>query len=576
MNKLSLRCRFIVLSLFLAIATFGLSRADVKMPAIFGDHMVLQQNIKIPVWGWADPGEAVAVALGDNTAKTTADGGGKWRVDLQPVKDTATPFTLTVKGKNTLTFSDVLIGDVWVCSGQSNMEFDLAGNMGTYKGFGGATNAAAAVPAANDPQLRLFIVAKTIALQPKPDVVGNWQVCTPDTAAQFSAVGYFFGQELRHSLNRPIGLIGTYWGGMPAQAFTSLSGLQKDPPFTNYVSAYQKIADDYPKAQQDYPTVLASYQQDLKKWNETVAPAYNAALKQWQDAVAQATASGQPAPPKPVPPTPMPKHPVGPEGPASNPTVLFNGMVAPLIPYAITGVIWYQGEANGNKGVEYAMLFPRMITDWREKWAQGDFPFLYVELAAFGKPQTVPAEYNGWAFLRDAQLKTLSLPNTGMASAVDIGNPKDIHPKDKLDVGLRLALAAKHVAYKEKLVYSGPLYDSMKVEGNKIRVSFKEVGGGLQMGTPPWTPDGVTPPAPTELTGFAIAGADQKWTWAKARIDGNTVVVSSDDVTSPVAVRFGWGACPSINLYNKEGLPASPFRTDNWPPVQPPPAPPKP
>ena len=319
MNKLPLSSCLAAFVLFLAGASFGPAHADVRLPAIFGDHMVLQQNIRIPVWGWADPGEAVAVTLGDDTAKTTADGGGHWRVDLLPVKDTAKPVTLTVQGKNSLTFTDVLIGDVWVCSGQSNMEFDLAGNLGSYHGFGGASNADKAVPAANDPQMRLFIVRKKIALQPESDVVGAWQVCTPDSAAVFSAVGYFFGQELRHSLNRPIGLIGTYWGGMPAQAFTSLSGLQKDPPFTNYVDAYQKDVADYPKNKKAYPALLAAYPAQLKHWNQTIAPAYNAAIKEWQAAVAQAKAGGQHAPPRPEPSTPMPPAPNAPEGPPYTP-----------------------------------------------------------------------------------------------------------------------------------------------------------------------------------------------------------------------------------------------------------------
>jgi sialate O-acetylesterase len=559
--------------LLFALVSGGPASADVRLPTIFGSHMVLEQDIKIPVWGWADAGEAVTVTLGDHTAKTTADATGKWRVDLDPVTTTTTPLTLTVTGKNSLKFDDVLIGDVWVCSGQSNMEFDLGGNWGGKPSFGGAANAATAVPAANDPQLRLFVVQKKIALEPESDVAGKWEVCTPDSAALFSAVGYFFGQELRHNLNRPIGLIGTYWGGMPAQAFTSLSGLQKDPPFTNYISAYQKDLAGYPKAKAEYPAAMAAYQAKLKEWNETVAPTYNATLKQWQEAVNQAKTSGQPAPPKPVPSTPIPRKPNLPEGAPGTPTVLYNGMIAPLIPYAIKGAIWYQGEANAGNGPEYAILFPRMITNWREKWNEGNFPFLYVQLANYMKPQVQPSE-GGWAYLREAQLKTLALPNTGMASTIDIGNGGDIHPKDKLDVGLRLALAAKHIAYGQDLVYSGPIYDSMTVEGNKIRLTFKDTGSGLQMGTPPWTPTGVPVPASTELTGFAIAGADKNWVWAKAQIDGTTVVVSSDQVASPVAVRYGWANNPPCNLYNKEGLPASPFRTDDW--TDPKPAPVKP
>jgi sialate O-acetylesterase len=533
------------------------------MPAIFGDHMVLQQEKKIPVWGWADAGEAVTVTLGDHTAKATADANGKWRADLDPVKTTSAPMSLTVAGKNSLTFDDVLVGDVWICSGQSNMEFDLGGDMLGHHSFGGAANAATAVPAANDPQLRLFLVKKKIALQPEQDVVGKWEVCTPESASLFSAVGYFFGQELRRSLHRPIGLIGTYWGGQPAQAFTSLSGLQKEPSFTNYVNYIEGYVANYPKAMADYQVTLAKYQSDLKAWNEANGPA----MKEWADEVAKAKASGQAPPPKPAIAATQPRAPGSPEGGPSTPTVLYNGMIAPLIPYAIKGAIWYQGEANAGAALEYRTLFPRMISDWREKWGQGDFPFLFVQLAAFMKPQVEPSE-GGWAYLREAQLMTLALPNTGMASAIDIGNADDIHPKDKLDVGLRLALAAKHVAYGQDVVSSGPLFDSMKIEGNKIRLTFKDVGSGLTVGTPPWPPAGAVS-APTALTGFVIAGADQKFVWGTATIDGNDIVVSSNDVDAPVAVRYGWANNPPCNLYNKEGLPASPFRTDDWPEAKP-------
>jgi len=511
--------------------------------------MVLQQDIKIPIWGWADAGEAVTITLGDKTAKTTADANGKWRVDLDPVTTAATPLTLTVAGKNSLKFDDVLVGDVWVCSGQSNMQLPLKV----------VHNAATEIPKANDSQLRLFSVGGKLAIDPETDVKGQWVVCSPASASSFSAVGYFFGRELRRALNRPIGLIGTYWGGTPAHAWTSLSGLQKDPPFSHAIDVYRQIAANYPKAKEEYPAVLAAYQDQFKKWKE----ANDAVVKQWQDAVNQAKASGQPAPPQPPPNPPMARGPNLPEGPAETPTVLYNGMIAPLMPYAIKGVIWYQGEANTGNGLEYRTLFPRMISDWREKWHQGDFPFLYVQLPNYRPPQNQPSE-GGWAYLREAQLMTLALPNTGMAITIDVGDANDLHPKDKLDVGLRLAQDAKHVAYGQDVVYSGPLYDSMKIEGNKIRVAFKDTGSGLQMSTQPWTPPGAPVPAPTELTGFAIAGADKNWVWAQAKIDGNTVLISSDQVASPVAVRYGWASDPPCNLYNKEGLPASPFRTDDW------------
>ena len=559
------------LSVLVSVLLSGaICQADVHLPAIFGSHMVLQQNIKIPIWGRADAGEAITVALGDHTAKVTADASGKWRVDLEPVTTAATPLILTVTGKNSLKFDDVLVGDVWMCSGQSNMQFGLSG----------VINAPAEIAKADDPQLRLFAVSSPQALDPQTDLKGAWMVCSPTTVGGFSAVGYYFGRELRHTLNRPIGLINTARGGMPAQAYTSLSGLQKDPPFSRYIDDYQKIAADYPKAKEAYPAALAVYNDQLKQWKNDHGAAYDAATKQWQDAVNQAAAKGQPAPPRPQFNPPQPKTPDLPVGLPSTPTVLYNGLIAPLVPYAFKGVIWYQGESNAGNGFEYRTLFPRMISDWRQKWNQGDFPFLYVQLANFGgwnrAPQTNPGEASGWALVREAQLKTLSLPNTGMAVIIDIGEAGNIHPRDKLDVGLRLVLAAKHTAYGQDLVYSGPIYDAMTMEGNKIRLSFKQTGSGLQMSALPWTPTGVPAPAPAELTGFAISGADQNWVWGKAQIDGNTVIVSSDQVAAPVAVRYGWANNPSCNLYNKEGLPASPFRTDDWTNWKPTPAAPPP
>jgi sialate O-acetylesterase len=304
------------LLVFLLAPLFALPAA-VKMPAIFGDHMVLQQDVKIPVWGWADPDESVAVTLGDDTAHATADNSGQWRVNLDPVKAGTAPTTLTVKGKNSLTFTDVLIGDVWICSGQSNMEFNLSGS----HGYDGASNAATALPAANDPQLRFFLVNKKIALDPQTDVGGSWQLCTPASAAQFSAVGYFFGQELRHSLNRPIGLIGTYWGGTPAQAWTSLPALEQDPPFSNYVAVTQTLQANYPKAKQTYAAELQAYQEKQNAWNASPAgAAFGVQVMQWLGEVKKASAAGKPAPPPPVPSTPMPAPPTAPEGDSHAPS----------------------------------------------------------------------------------------------------------------------------------------------------------------------------------------------------------------------------------------------------------------
>ena len=545
----------------LFLVTLGFLRADVKLPAIFGDHMVLQQQAALPVWGTADPGESVTVTVGAEKASATADASGKWQVKLPPLPSGAAPTTVTVTGKNTLKFSDVLVGDVWVCSGQSNMEFPLTS----------AHDGATEVPKATDPQLRLFHVARFPSLQPATDVTGSWVVCNPQDARTFTGVGYFFGQELRKSLKRPIGLIESSWGGTTAQAWTSLSGLQKDPPFTNYVASYNQNLANYPKALADFPAKTAAYKADLAAWMKDVNPGYQLTLKPWYAEVAKDKAAGVPPPPKPQPPTPTPKPPADPTG-GTGPTNLFNGMIAPLMPFAIKGVIWYQGESNANAAIEYLSLFKRMITDWREKWGEGDFPFLFVQLASYDAGQ-IPF----WPYLRESQLKTLALPHTGMASAVDLGdflNLKNIHPLDKHDVGLRLALAAKHVAYGQDLVYSGPIYHSSKVEGNVIRVSFTQTGGGLVIGRPPW----INPAAPAwpmdKLTGFEIAGADGNYVPADAKIDGASVVVSSPQVAQPVYVRFAWSNVVITNLYNKEGLPAAPFRTDNQP-LPPPPTRPK-
>jgi len=294
---------------------------------------------------------------------------------------------------------------------------------------------------------------------------------------------------------------------------------------------------------------------DKAKWDQSVGIAYNATLKEWTDAVAKAKTDGQSAPPKPLPSSPAPMAPAPPDGGQNSPTNLFNGMIAPLIPYAIKGAIWYQGESNAGQAVEYRTLFADMITDWRTRWSQGDFPFLFVQLAKYATPNPAYAE------LRNSQLETLALPNTGMATAIDVGNQSDIHPKDKLDVGQRLALAARHVAYGETLVYSGPIYDKIDITGDKVTVHFTQIGSGLVIGKSPWVPDGSTPLATDNLIGFTIAGVDNKFVPADATIMGDTVVVSSAQVPLPVAVRYAFESA-SGNLYNKDGLPASPFRSD--------------
>jgi sialate O-acetylesterase len=530
-------------ALALWLAGYSSALADVKLPAIFGDHMVLQQDLPVPVWGTAAPGEAVAVTVGDKSEKATTGADGKWSVKLPPLSPTAQAATMTVAGNNTVTFKDVLIGEVWVCSGQSNMEFGLAG----------AHNAQTELPKSDDPQMRLFHVAKKIAHTPAPDVIGSWELCSPATARGFTAVGHFFGKELRAKLNRPVGLIETDWGGTPAEAWTSLDGLKQDPALAHYVTAWNQVDANYEKAVAAYPSLLATYNAASKDWTDKYGKDFQAATAKWQQASRDAVLAKLPAPAKPVPPVPMPQRPSEPAGGSGTPAALYNGMVQPLQPYAIRGAIWYQGEANAGRAGEYRTLFPRMIKDWRRTWAEGDFPFLWVQLAAFG------ADDVGWPALRDAQAQTLSLPKTGMATAIDIGLPHNIHPMDKEDVGKRLALAAEHVAYGQDLVYSGPTFQAATKDPAGLRVTFENIGSGLDIEKSPWIGPGADVLPTDHLVGFELAGADGKWLPADAKIDGSAIVVSGTAVSSPAQVRYDWKGYPEGNLYNKEGLPAPPF-----------------
>jgi sialate O-acetylesterase len=552
----------------------ALARAEVKLPAIFSDHMVLQRDIQIPVWGWADAGEQVTVTFGGQSAKTITDSDGRWKVYLEKVGANATSQTLTVSGKDTITFTDVLVGDVWVCSGQSNM--------GLY--LGECDNASSEVPNANDPLLRILTVEERTSIIPDVDVKlwngKRWRLCTPETANQFSGVGYFFGRELRKHLTIPIGLISSLYGGSQAQLWTSLEAIGKniaaDPEFKDWRAKREAVLDKYPQKLAEYLPVKEKYDAEMTRyWDEVEnAPEFVARKKVWEEECKTAREQGKTAPPRPEPSQARPTAPEPPDGgPYSSFMVgnLYNAMIAPLMSYAIKGVIWYQGESNCNNSKQYRVLFPIMITDWREKWGQGNFPFLFVQLPNINKPATEPVQgEDRWPGVRDAQAKAMSVPNTGMATIIDVGDPDEVHGKDKIDVGVRLSLVARHLVYGEDIVYTGPTYDSMKVEGNKVLITFKNTGGGLAIGTPPWTPSGKIPPVASELKGFAIAGADKKWVWAQARINGDQVVVSSDQAPNPVAVRYGWADNPPCNLYNKEKLPAAPFRTDDWEPNPPP------
>jgi sialate O-acetylesterase len=495
---------FVLAVLLVAVS----ARADVKLHGLFNDNMVLQREMPVPVWGTAEAGEQVTVTFGDQKKTATADKDGNWMVKLDPLK-AGGPFEMTVAGKNSLTVKNILVGEVWVCSGQSNMEMAVKG----------VVNADAEIAAAKFSQIRLYTVTRKPSDTPLKDLQAQWKECTPENIPGFSAVGYFFGRDIHKALNVPVGLIHTSWGGTAAELWTRRAVLENLPETKLAFENYQKAVDNFPKVEESFKKAEEAYKANAAK------------LK----------ADGKTVPPAPR----APRKPM-------MPSCLYNGMIAPLIPYAIRGATWYQGESNAGNAKAYASLFPAMIKNWREDWGQGDFPFLFVQLANYMARAPQPGGSN-WAALRESQTKTLSLPKTGMAVIIDIGEEKDIHPKNKQDVGKRLALAGLKVAYgKDDIVYSGPMYESMKEEGGAIRLSFKHVGGGL------------VAKGGEKLTGFAVAGEDKKWVWADAKIDGTNVVVSSASVSKPVAVRYAWGDNPECNLYNKEDIPAVPFRTDDW------------
>ncbi|MBN1846838.1 MAG: hypothetical protein JW810_14225 [Sedimentisphaerales bacterium] len=495
------------------------SRADVTLPAILGDHMVLQQGRQVPIWGWARPGEAIVVAgswATGESRKTTADSEGAWMVRLATPKATDAGQELTIRGDNTITLHDVLIGEVWIGSGQSNMQWSVRAS----------NQAEQEIAAADYPQIRLFSVPQRPAVKPDRDIQARWQVCSAETIPNFSAVAYFFGREIHRQVKVPVGLINTSWGGTRIEPWTPPEGFAG-------VEALQYVVKILEEATPQYRQAL---QRSIAQFDAWLADAKGALQ------------SGADVPPPPD----WPKHLLENH---QQPTSLYNGMVYGLVPFGIRGAIWYQGESNRGEGMLYFEKMKALIQGWRTVWGQGEFPFYFVQLAPYrytGNPQ----DTNGITMLPkiwEAQTATLALPHTGMAVVVDIANLNDIHPRNKQDVGKRLALWALARDYGQSdIVYSGPLYKSMQVEDGKIRIAFDHVGGGLI------SRDGK------DLNWFEIAGADQQFVPARAMIDGQTVLVSSDQVESPVAVRFGWHELAEPNLNNKEGLPASPFRTDNW------------
>ena len=637
---------YILILLSISIST----KATVTMPKIFGSNMVLQRNQSIPVWGWAKPNETIVVSFKKQKKLVKTNLKGDWMVKLSP-ENAGGPFSLTVKGSNTISFTNVLIGEVWVCSGQSNMEWPL----------NSVNNAEQEIAASNYSQIRHFTVNRAISSFPQKDVRGgSWEIAEPANAGRFSAVAYFFARKLYNELKVPIGLVNASWGGTHVETWTSRTAFQGSEEFKKMIAAVPLInIDSLAKAElpknkiawRKWQTellpqnLLGTWNQptfDDSKWNKLKEPGLweNQGLKgldgvmlfrksfnvdagkanlpallelamiddndiTYINGVKVGATEGYNTPRKYIinagvlktgknwiairvtdtgggggfyGDTPLRitlgNHVESLAGewsyriesinsssffvdvdPNLYPSLLYNAMIHPIIPFAIKGAIWYQGESNKDRAWQYRKAFPLMITDWRNKWKQGDFPFFFVQLASFdaGGSSNQKSGYQ-WAELREAQTKALSLPNTGMAVSSDIGEAKDIHPRNKQDVGLRLALEALKKTYQKNIVSSGPMFQSMKIEGSTVTVTFSNIGSGL-----------MTTDKYGYIKGFEVAGADQKYHYAKAHIEGDKVIVYSDNVTAPIAIRFGWfDDISENNLFNKEKLPACPFRTDDW------------
>jgi sialate O-acetylesterase len=622
--------------------------ADVRLPNIFGDNMILQRDKPIPVWGWADKNEKITIQFNQQTQIVKADKNGQWKVLLHPEK-AGGPYNLSVKGKNALTLHDILMGDVWICSGQSNMEFHV----------NDVFNADKEKAASANPEIRHFYLPKDISATPKTDVKQSaWLPASPENTGAFTAVGYFFARALNEQLHVPIGLIHTSWGGTNVETWISREGLAGNPAFgdlmkntpvlnldsfalvsknrvTKIVQSLQGGLPDAATAaswsaantddqawlkmkvpgeweQQQLPNFDGEVwfrsnfniaaadagkpaelslgtidDNDVTYINGTQVGAtnqYNASrvykipagvLKAGNNVIAVKIQdngggggfTGEPA--DLFVNVDGHKQPLAGNwafrisavvptnsgvGPNSYPSLLYNAMINPILPFAIKGAIWYQGESNADRAYQYRTSFPLLINDWRRLWNQGEFPFYFVQLASFNSANGNSKNGSKWAELREAQTLSLNVPNTGMAVITDIGEPKDIHPRNKQDVGKRLAAVALHDTYGQNNVFSGPVYQSMQTNGNRITLSFSSIGGGL-----------TVKDKYGYIRGFEIAGADQQFHYAKAYVEGDKVVVFTEEISSPVAVRYGW-ADDNLedNLFNKEGFPAAPFRTDKW------------
>ena len=493
--------RRIGLVLFLLVAATSAS-AQLKLPALVGDHMVLQQGKPLPIWGWSAAGEEVTVTLGDQSATTVAGEDGRWRLNLEPM-EAGGPYDITVRtATQSIEIADVMIGEVWLCSGQSNMDMRLAKLWDSERLESDLERDG----------IRLFRVERAIADEPADDLDGAWSLCEPKVAAKFSAVAYFFGVELQRELGVTVGLIHSAYGGTPAEAWTDTQRILSNPALTS-------IADSWQRREQQYAEKLEAWESNGEAQPDSTKPS---------------------EPPQ-----------------RYKPGGLFNAMIEPMIPYAIRGACWYQGESNIWHATQYQPLLTALIEDWRDRWSDSSLPFAVVQLPNYANPPRVPEGPYSWAELRESQrLVSKNLPAVGLITTIDIGEPTDVHPRNKVDVGHRLALWALAEVYGGDSVYSGPRFAGYAIEGDKVRISFDHVGSGLAARDS------------NEIKGFVIAGPDQKFRWATAEIDGDDLLISEAKVPDPRSVRYGWADDPHwANLINREGLPASPFRTDDWEPV---------
>ena len=493
--------------------------ARLNLHSFIGDHMMVQREKPVTVRGWADPGARVSLAIAGYSASVDSGTDGSWKALLDPLP-VGGPYLMTVvSGADTISVHDILSGDIWVCSGQSNMEMPV----------GACENTIEEIASAFHPQIRLFKAANRVAIEPIDDIEGFWSRCRPSTISGITGTGYFFGRALHDSLDVPIGLVDVSWGGTLVEDWTSREALEADPSFRPLLNHWQPLLANPDTALVSYFGRMGDYHEDIYL-------------------MIHGGQSYQPYMEAP-PPSPVPVRWVPPV-----PTWNFNAMIAPLTGFPIRGFAWYQGESNAGRAYQYRRLFPALIDDWRRQWGDEALPFCFVQLAGNGKPVDAPTNHP-WSELREAQLMTLATPHTAMAVTIDIGDSTTVHPLNKQEVGRRLALGALHAAYQWNIPYSGPCFDTMRVDNGRAVLSFTHADDGLVAS------DGGT------VRGFTVAGSDRRFVRADARIVGNTVDVWSDAVSKPVAIRYAWAVYPRANLHNGAGLPASPFRTDDWPGV---------